>query len=96
MKPLVLGIAVLALFCACAWTKSPEVSLSGGDGSSFAKAIVVKAPTDESFFNVPFLEHAADDGAVCFYQNYQPVSVLAGVYRLRLAAPVSQPFLRSP
>src|SRR6266498_4581467 len=37
--------------------------------------------------NAPFLERAPDDGAVRFYQNYQAVSVLAGVYRLRLAAP---------
>ena len=34
--------------------------------------------------------------AVRFYQNYQAVSVLEGVYRLRLAAPGSPPFLRSP
>ena len=48
------------------------------------------------FGNVTFLERAPDDRTVRFYQNYQPVSVLAGVYRLRLAAPGSQPFLRSP
>jgi hypothetical protein len=51
MKPSVLGIAVLTLFCASSWTKSPELSLSGGDGSSFAKAIVVKAPTDHAGVN---------------------------------------------
>ena len=32
--------------CCSAWANPPAASLSGGDGSSFAKAIVVKAPTD--------------------------------------------------
>ena len=51
MKCLVLGIAALALFCASTWAKSPKVSLSGGDGSSFARAIVVKASTDHAGVN---------------------------------------------
>ena len=51
MKRLVLEIAMLTLFCGSAWARSPEVSLSGGDGSSFAKAIMVRAPTDHAGVN---------------------------------------------
>src|SRR5581483_5731324 len=46
MSRAVLAIAVIIGCSAVADAKPPAVSLSGGDGSSFSRAIVVKAPTD--------------------------------------------------
>ena len=65
-------------------------------GKAILAANGFRIPRGRAALNAPLLERAPDDGAVRFYQNYQAVSVLAGVYRLRLAAPGSQPFLRSP
>jgi hypothetical protein len=47
------GIALVA-FIVCSvveHVKPSEISLRGGDGSSFARAIVVKAPTDHAGVN---------------------------------------------
>ncbi len=48
MSRAVLAIAVIIGCSAVADAKPPAVSLSGGDGSSFSRAIVVKAPTDRA------------------------------------------------
>jgi len=51
MSRILLTLASIVLCSAVIHAKTPEVSLSGGDGSSFAKAIVVKAPTDHAGVN---------------------------------------------
>ena len=51
MARIVLAIAAVVICSAIAHAKSSAVSLSGGDGSSFAKAIVVKASTDHAGVN---------------------------------------------
>jgi hypothetical protein len=51
MALIVLAIAAVVICSAIAHAKFPAVSLSGGDGSSFAKAIVVKASTDHAGVN---------------------------------------------
>ena len=48
MARTVLAIAAIIGWSAIAEATPPTISLSGGDGSSFAKAIVVKAPTDRA------------------------------------------------
>jgi hypothetical protein len=50
-----LTIAVSACwFFAAAYAEEPTVSYSGGDGSSFAKAIVIKAPDEVSGLNAEY------------------------------------------
>ncbi len=51
MSRILLTLASTVLCSTMAHAKTSEVSLSGGDGSSFAKAIVVKAPTDHAGVN---------------------------------------------
>jgi hypothetical protein len=51
MRQILLPLASIVLCSAIVHAKTPEVSLSGGDGSSFAKAIVVKAPSDHAGVN---------------------------------------------
>jgi hypothetical protein len=51
MPRILLTFASIVLCSAIVHAKTREVSLSGGDGSSFANAIVVKAATDHAGVN---------------------------------------------
>jgi hypothetical protein len=51
MSRILLTLTSIVFCSAIVHAKTPEVSLSGGDGSTFAKAIVVKAPTDHAGVN---------------------------------------------